>query len=85
MADWRERAACRDESTLLWFLGNDPFENAEAKQVCGGCPVRDECLEHAMDSRERDGIWGGLTGDERKTLARRRGYARGKARETARG
>ena len=39
-----------------------------AKQVCQGCPVRLRCLEHAVDTDERYGIWGGLDQDERRSL-----------------
>ncbi|MDV7268824.1 WhiB family transcriptional regulator, partial [Rhodococcus oxybenzonivorans] len=41
-----------------------------AKQVCRRCPVRDRCLEYALGSYERHGIWGGYTEDERKKLRR---------------
>lgn len=43
-----------------------------AKQVCRGCPVRRECLEHALAARETDGVWGGLTPEERRHEIRRR-------------
>jgi WhiB family transcriptional regulator, redox-sensing transcriptional regulator len=39
-----------------------------AKQVCSGCAVRDECLDHALRSGERYGVWGGLTDAERRHL-----------------
>ena len=37
-----------------------------AKQVCAGCEVRAECLQQALDSGERYGVWGGLTDVERR-------------------
>jgi WhiB family redox-sensing transcriptional regulator len=36
-----------------------------AKAVCESCPVRAECLNHAVRAGERYGVWGGLTSDER--------------------
>lgn len=36
-----------------------------AKTVCASCIVRQECLEQALNSGERYGIWGGLTDAER--------------------
>ncbi|MHA6758045.1 WhiB family transcriptional regulator [Streptacidiphilus sp. PAMC 29251] len=36
-----------------------------AKQVCGHCPVREPCLQFALDAREPYGVWGGLTEEER--------------------
>jgi len=50
----------------------------EAKAVCAGCPVRAQCLEHALAHDERFGVWGGLSERERrrlKTAATRRGTA----------
>jgi WhiB family redox-sensing transcriptional regulator len=43
-----------------------------AKAVCGGCPVQDECLEHAIGHREHNGVWGGATERERQRIIRRR-------------
>ena len=41
---------------------------AAAKAVCAGCPVRRECLDHALTSGEPYGVWGGLSEGERETL-----------------
>jgi len=41
-----------------------------AKQVCAGCPVRARCLDHAIVTDERYGIWGGLNQEERRSLRR---------------
>ncbi|MFE3202146.1 WhiB family transcriptional regulator [Embleya sp. NPDC059237] len=78
---WRESAACRGHSPDLWYGGPDRPETnlpgsarrdyaaniSEAKRVCGTCPVRDPCLAHALAHHEQ-GVWGGLTEDERKEL-----------------
>jgi WhiB family transcriptional regulator, redox-sensing transcriptional regulator len=39
-------------------------------RICGRCPVRQECLEHALDSPGLVGVWGGTTEVERKWLLR---------------
>lgn len=44
----------------------------DARRLCAGCPVRPACLEHAITNGETDGIWGGLTADERADLVRDR-------------
>lgn len=31
----------------------------EAKALCGGCPVRQECFNGALARREEHGVWGG--------------------------
>ncbi len=39
-----------------------------AKAVCAQCPVRMECLEWAIDTRQPHGVWGGLDEHERERL-----------------
>ncbi|MGH3921683.1 MAG: WhiB family transcriptional regulator [Pseudonocardiaceae bacterium] len=72
---WRDRAACRDMDSELFFpIGTTgpALDQAErAKAVCAGCPVSSQCLEFAM-STGQNGVWGGLTEDERRALRRRR-------------
>lgn len=75
---WRELAACRDHDPGLFFP--DRYNNyggldhrslptpavRDAKRVCGGCPVRSDCLTYALTNDEDTGIWGGLTPEERR-------------------
>jgi len=42
------------------------------RQLCHGCPILDECREHAV-LHEEYGFWGGLTVEERRQERRRRG------------
>ncbi|MHB1533082.1 MAG: WhiB family transcriptional regulator [Acidimicrobiales bacterium] len=71
-------AACQGRPTALFFpepvfrkRGRpDPAAVAEAKEVCAVCPVRERCL--AVGQREEHGIWGGLTGGERRAARRAR-------------
>lgn len=44
----------------------------EAREVCFGCEVREECLEYALQFEEW-GIWGGMSEQERNRLRRKRG------------
>jgi WhiB family redox-sensing transcriptional regulator len=43
----------------------------EAREVCRGCPVKDPCLQWALESGVDHGVWGGLTEDERRSFRRR--------------
>ena len=36
--------------------------------MCAGCPVRAQCLEHALAHDERFGVWGGTSERERRRL-----------------
>lgn len=63
--DWRAEAACRRRPPWIWFQA-DRRGVAAAKKVCGACFVRAQCLDANLD--EPDGIYGGLTPDERREL-----------------
>ncbi|MGH2760709.1 MAG: WhiB family transcriptional regulator [Actinomycetota bacterium] len=75
--DWRPEAACRGLDPELFF-SSDEIANrqerlereAEAKAVCTRCTVRNECLSYALAAGERYGIWGGLSPQERRAIAR---------------
>lgn len=68
---WISRAACANEPTDLFFPENG--EGTElAKAICGGCPVRGECIGYAVAIPSLDGIWGGLTRQERSRLRQSR-------------
>ena len=41
------------------------------------CPERDNCLDHALDTKEAWGIWGGLATGDRRKVRREREYAAG--------
>jgi WhiB family transcriptional regulator, redox-sensing transcriptional regulator len=75
MDDWRLHAACRDEDPDLFFpigsTGPALVQTKEAKAVCGTCPVREQCLDWALDKGQDSGVWGGLDDSERRVLRRR--------------
>lgn len=70
-ADWRVAAACRDVD-LEVFFATDEASQQDAIAVCESCPVRAECLEHAVRHREPYGVWGGTREQERRRLVRAR-------------
>lgn len=35
-----------------------------AKDICASCPVRQQCVQFALDNHTVDGIWGGATGED---------------------
>ena len=69
--DWRAAAACREVDVEVFFA-IDEASQREAIAICEGCPVRRECLEHAVANREQYGVWGGLREQDRKRLVRSR-------------
>ncbi|WP_454325848.1 WhiB family transcriptional regulator [Streptomyces glaucescens] len=77
MTNWRNQAACRDEDPDLFFpigtSGPALVQAEQAKAVCRRCPVREPCLEYALDSGQSLGVWGGTSETERRALQRRAG------------
>ncbi len=71
--DWKDRAACAGYPNALFFpaaeTSNGQIEKATA--ICSICRVADDCLEYALETNQRAGIWGGTTEDERKALRRK--------------
>ena len=67
---WQERALCAQTDPEAFFPEKGG-STREAKRVCASCEVRAECLEYALASDERFGIWGGLSERERRKLKRR--------------
>jgi len=74
--NWLDESACRGVDPETFFPGAEPgpardAQTAAAKRVCGGCPVRTECLEWATDNLAY-GVAGGLDVAERRVLRRMR-------------
>ncbi|MET7758667.1 WhiB family transcriptional regulator [Streptomyces sp. NPDC005389] len=71
---WMVSALCRTAQADELFV--EGAAQSRAKTLCTGCPVRAECLAHALDSRIEHGIWGGMTERERRALLKRRPLVR---------
>jgi WhiB family transcriptional regulator, redox-sensing transcriptional regulator len=76
---WRRQANCMGVDPDLFFPERGS-STREAKEVCRGCVVREECLEFALENGEKFGIWGGLSERERRRIRRRRNIERRQAR-----
>lgn len=72
---WQARANCMGVDPDLFFPERGA-STREAKEVCRGCVVRDNCLEYALDNGEKFGIWGGMSERERRRLRRARAIER---------
>ena len=81
-AAWAATAACKGLDPGIFYPSTDE-EAATAKEVCGLCPVQETCLEHAIERREHNGVWGGATERERQRIIRRRRRQRSLTRAAA--
>lgn len=69
---WYELAVCAQTDPEAFFPEKGG-STREAKRVCAGCPVMQECLEYALANDERFGIWGGKSERERRRMKRQAG------------
>lgn len=68
---WMALGKCRDMDPALFFP-SDGIGVRAAQRVCAVCPVRIPCLQHALDNRIDDGVWGGASERERRHILRLR-------------
>lgn len=64
---------CRTIDPDIWFPEQGDMSGFIAKRFCNLCPVQEECLEYALETRQQWGIWGGKSTRERRIIRRQRG------------
>lgn len=71
---WRKQGACASPfvDPEVMFPSSAPGELANAKRICGACPVGIKCGQWAIEKRIEFGVWGGMSESERRTILRRR-------------
>lgn len=60
---WYDAAACRGRGWGGFF---DAKDTTAAQKVCVDCRVRYDCLLFAINEGISDGVWGGLTPEQRR-------------------
>ncbi len=68
---WSEDALCRGSSVDKFFPVADNEEKVDygpALQVCSSCKVKKDCLEYAVGTNQKFGVWGMTTPHERKKI-----------------
>ena len=65
------QANCKGHDQDLFFPERGS-STIKAKAICSECKVREECLEYAVERKERFGIWGGKSERERRAIRRER-------------
>lgn len=72
--DWRKSARCANDTVSEISSGKDPFflgrggKANTTKSFCEPCIVKRNCLAYALFYKEEEGIWGGMTPDERRDM-----------------
>lgn len=82
--NWEHQAVCRRyPDPELWFpvsyeSADGRLQTEAAREICGFCPVRAACLVAALEREGhkkpeyRNGVWGGMTPNQRYNMARNR-------------
>lgn len=54
----------------LFFVGQaESYYSKQALRLCReSCPIKHECGQYALEFREDEGIWGGMTASERRKI-----------------
>ncbi len=68
---WMAKGNCRDEPPSRFFP-SDGVGVEVARRICATCPVKEPCLEYALNQRVDHGVWGGLSERERRRILKRR-------------
>ena len=77
--EWQDAANCKGANADLFFPERGASTRT-AKGICRECTVRDECLEFAIVSSEKFGIWGQMSERERRKIRKERQIAIGRRR-----
>jgi WhiB family transcriptional regulator, redox-sensing transcriptional regulator len=64
-------ALCRSADPNVFFSD----DTTTAVAICQRCPVIEPCGDYAVRERLDHGVWGGLTGVQRRAIAKERGIA----------
>lgn len=65
--EWVDEALCAQTDPEAFFPDKGG-STRDAKRVCASCDVRNQCLAYALETKQRFGIWGGLSERERRPL-----------------
>lgn len=68
---WMAEAKCQGMDSSLFFPERwEPI--TEARKICEACPVRRECLDYALADGIEFGVWGGMSGRDRRRIGEMR-------------
>lgn len=70
--EWTVEAACLGKDPSIFFVeevqGRKKKKIRKAKRICLDCAVTAQCLDYAIKNNFEEGIFGGMTAEERLTI-----------------
>ena len=66
---WADKGLCVGSDPDLFFPQRGEDMSC-ACEMCRSCPVRQACLDYAIESNQRFGIWGGKSPSQRRRMQR---------------
>lgn len=67
MTDWRDESSCKGMPAAIFFVERGESDRP-AKAICATCPVKQQCLDFALESGEQHGVWGGTSERQRRRM-----------------
>jgi WhiB family redox-sensing transcriptional regulator len=67
---WVRQAACAGHDPDHWYVPEQTTYRY-ARAICAVCPVKTDCLNWALRAGEYQGMWGGLSPQQRRQLRKR--------------
>lgn len=69
--NWQDEGVCAQTDPDAFFpeVGQDA---STAKRICRSCPVRDLCMQYALETEDEWAVMGGLTYKERMNFKKKR-------------
>jgi WhiB family redox-sensing transcriptional regulator len=68
---WMASGLCAQAKPSVFFP-SDGVGVEVARKICASCPVKEPCLEYALEQRIDHGVWGGCSERERRRILKRR-------------
>lgn len=66
--NWKQQGECGTKDSATFYPERKSSVPVEAKEICGRCAVRAQCLVFALRTKEPHGVWGGLSSAQRTQL-----------------
>lgn len=68
--EWMQHGLCKGYTNVFFPQRGQNQKVKLAKKICESCPVKDPCLQYALDNQEMHGVWGATSERTRRIMRR---------------